>query len=140
MFVNLDYMYIFMIVTRCTRVYPNMGMSGNNYHVCVCAAELLVWFRLFELAVVRGCGRHETIIASWFSEMCDQFLTSCSYMYASVGVLRLDTLCAVQNAGNYGVVLSESACSVHTGCVFLGTLVFVRFHDYTVAKLKTLVA
>ena len=35
MFVNLDYMYI-MIVTQCTRVYPNMGMSGNNYPaVCV---------------------------------------------------------------------------------------------------------
>ena len=63
MFVNLDYMYI-MMATQCTRVYPNMGMSGNNYRVCVCAAELLVWFCLFELAVVRWCGQHETIIAS----------------------------------------------------------------------------
>ena len=92
--------------------------------MCVCATELLVWFHLFELAVVRGCGQHENIIASWFSEMCGQFLTSCSYMYASVGVLRLDTLCAVQNTGNYGVVLSESTRSVHTGCVSFGTLVF----------------
>ena len=63
-----------------TQVYK-AAVSGNNYRMCVCAAELLVWFRLFELAVVRGCGWHETIIASWFSEMCDQFLTSCSNMY-----------------------------------------------------------
>ena len=54
MFVNLDYMCTFMMVTQCTRMYPNMGMSGNNYRVCVCAAELLVWFHLLELAVVKG--------------------------------------------------------------------------------------
>ena len=29
--------------------------------VCVCTAGLSVWFRLFEVAVVRGCGGHETI-------------------------------------------------------------------------------
>ena len=31
-------MYI-MIVTQCTRVYSNMGLSGNNYpvHVCMCS-------------------------------------------------------------------------------------------------------
>ena len=37
MFVNVDYMYI-MIVTQCTWVYPNMGMSGNNYPVHICTA------------------------------------------------------------------------------------------------------
>ena len=29
--------------------------------VCVCTAGLSVWFRLFEVVVLRGCGGHETI-------------------------------------------------------------------------------
>ena len=32
-------MYI-MIVTQCTRVYPNMGMSEKKYPVCICTSGL----------------------------------------------------------------------------------------------------
>ena len=66
MIVNLDLDYIcIMIVTQCTRVYPNMGMSGNNYlAVCVYVQQgYAFWFHLFEVAVVRGWGGHETIKA-----------------------------------------------------------------------------
>ena len=39
-------MYI-MIVSQCTWVYPNMGMSRNNYPVHVRTAGLCVWKRRF---------------------------------------------------------------------------------------------
>ena len=52
-----------------------MGISGNNYPVCVCAAELCIWFHLFEVAVVRGWGGHETIKLAASQQVCDRFLT-----------------------------------------------------------------
>ena len=128
MFVNVDYMY------DSNWVYEgvsNMGMSGNNYFVCVCALMMViglvtsVWG-----SCIQGVWWAWNCKTSLFSEMCDQFLTSCPYMYASVRLLRLDSVCSAE--------LLKSVCSVYT--VFFETLVFVRFHDYTVAKLKTLFA
>ena len=62
-----------------------MGMSGSNSPVCVCVAGLCIWFHLFEVAVVRSRGGHETIKLAASQRVCDWFLAFVHmYMYAFI--------------------------------------------------------
>ena len=111
-----------------------MALSIHTVNVMVnCRFTLgraLFTFFLLVLVLPRGCR-------VWGSDI--RHVIRCSYVcmpypiimhniYSSMRLLKQDSAQAVHNATNCSAVLlhiqySESTCSVHTGCVFFGTLV-----------------